>query len=84
MQLQALPCASSLHLLVPDLVVFRKWDPLIGTGSFWISPYSTAVAIPETPTVGATTQILLEFRMVYKRGPLNIHVRRGLGSLGCM
>ena len=26
MQLQALPCASSLHLRVPDLVVFRKWD----------------------------------------------------------
>ena len=26
MQLQALPCASSLHLRVPDLIVFRKWD----------------------------------------------------------
>ena len=26
MQLQALPCASSLHLRVPDLVLFRKWE----------------------------------------------------------
>ena len=54
-------------------------SPPIGTGNFWISPNSTAVAIPETPTDSATGQNPPGISNVLQGRPLNIHVRRGLG-----
>ena len=57
-------------------------NPPTDTGIFCDSAHiRPVVAIPETPTTGATQKNLLKFRMVYKGGPSTHCHEGGIGNM---